>query len=138
MALGPLSDESKINILTQRLANTPYNTLQMGLSTANITPDHATTLATLVAGEIAPAGYARQAVSGWSTPILTPDFHAYSEAGTVTFTQTSGSDTAVIYTWFWRDSTNNKLVRSGRFAAPFVISSGGTISFIPFEQETGE
>lgn len=135
---SPLSDESKILILAERLTNPPYDTLRMGLSTTNITPDHATSLATLTAGELAVTGYARQDVTGWATPILNGTFHAYSEADPVTFDNSSGSPTGTVYTWFFVDYTLNKLVRSGRFSAPFLISAGGSITFIPFEQETGE
>lgn len=138
MALGPLSDESKILILTEKLANPPYDNMQMGLSELNVTPDHATTLAALVADEFAYVGYARQVVTGWITPVLTPDFHSYSEADPVDFTKAAGSDSPMAYTWFWVDVANTKLVRCGRFTVPFVIPAGATITFIPFEQLTGE
>lgn len=138
---GVIADESKILLLEVTLAATPFNSTnaKMGLSTTNITPDGATVLADLTAGELAVAGYARQTLTGWATPTLTSDFHAYSEATAVTFLNTSGAPTGTIYTWFFVDTGNGKLICSGRFGTPFILpATTGTYTVKPFMQGTSE
>jgi len=51
----------------------------------------------------------------------------------VTFLNTSGGDTSVIYCWFIIDQTSGKLLSAGRFATPFVlVAISGSYPTTPF------
>jgi hypothetical protein len=128
---GTIADTAKVELLTNQLAVGPINGMSMGLSTTNITPTHATVLADLTPGELTVAGYARQAVSGWSFPTLQPDFSAAASAGTVTFTNSGGSASPTVYTWFFVDATGTYLIAAGQFSSPFAIQAGGEFSCNP-------
>jgi len=136
---GTMADECKADMLDERLANPPFTTLEMGLSHANITPDHATVAADLTAAEVSVAGYARQTLSGWTAAALQPDFKALSQATPVTFLNTSGGDSGTVYTWFWIDTSSGHLVEAGRFALPFVlVATTGSYTTTPYDTLTGD
>ena len=136
---GTMADESKNKLLLNRLSNPPFTTLEMGLSEANITPDHATVASDLTTNEVSVAGYARQAISGWSAPALTPDFKSRSNASPVTFVNTGGVDSGTIYCWFWIDTATGNIVEAGRYALPFVlVATVGTYTTTPYDLLTGD
>lgn len=136
--MGALADVIKTLVLDTRLGSTPWNGINMGLSEANITPDHATVLTDLTVNECSFTGYSRQSATGWAASVLTADFHAYSEGDPMTFANSGVGSSGTIYCWFHVHTGSGALVRSGRFAAPFTLGPGQSIVLIPFEQETGE
>lgn len=131
-------DDSKQKLVTNQLANPPFTTLKMGLFTTLAAITHATTTATVLANEAAFTGYARQDVSGWGTPALTPDFHEVSFANAVTFNNSGGSPSALITGWFLYDTAAAKVVAAGLFDNPFVVTAGGSYITTPFWQIIGE
>ena len=138
MSAGVIVDEIKIMLLDQRTANPPFDTAEMGLSEANITPDHATIAADLTADEVTVTGYARQALTGWTTPTLDGSFIANTTAAPVTFLNTSGGDSGTIYCWFIIDSVSGLLIMAGRFSTPFVVvATSGAYTTTPYAKLTG-
>lgn len=135
---GVLTDESKVKLCTNRLANPPMTTLKMLLSNSNITPDHATVAADLTVNEISVTGYSRQDVTGWGTPTLDGSNRAVATATPVTFLNTSGGDSPTVYTWGFIDTATNKLVAAGRFDLPFILpATTGSYTTTPFWRDTG-
>jgi hypothetical protein len=137
---GVLFDQSKIELLTEQLAGTLFagSNVQMALFYGITSLDHTDTYAGLVANEASFTGYARQTVTGWGTPTLTADFHARSQALTVTFSNTGGSDSSSITAWALIDTGSNKLIQGGLYDVPFVIPAGQDYLTTPFWTRTGE
>jgi hypothetical protein len=123
---GTESNEGKVAILTAQLAAAPVAGMQMGLLTSTVPTDGTGTLADCVAAEASWSGYARQAVSGWSTPTLQTDHSAASSSGTVTFSNTGGTTTPAITGWFWVDPSNTFTLFIGAYSPTFTIIAGGT------------
>ena len=133
-------DESKIALLTQQLAAGPFagSNCKMMLFDTLTALAHTDTLSTLSAHELAFSGYARQTVTGWGTPTLTSDKHARSQAGTVTFSNTSGSPSNTITGWALVDTAASKVIHAGLYDTPFVIGDGEDYLTTPFYLLTGE
>lgn len=130
---GVTPNEGKIPQLTQLLAATVWSNAKIGLSEADITPDADTVAADLTVDEVSVSGYSRQSLTGWSTPAIDGSDRAVSEADDVTFLNTSGGDSGIIYTWFFIDNTFGTLLEAGRFSTPFVlIASTGSYTTTPF------
>ena len=135
--IGVISDDSKVKMLEGQLANFPFNTVSMGLFTNIITPTHLTHLSDLT--ELAVTGYARQPVTSWGTPTLSPDNHAVSSAPAVIFHNTGVADSPLIRGWFYVDTSSNTLLAAATFEAPFtLVATTGVITITPFFRLTGE
>ena len=132
---GILVDGVKTQILDDKLASPPYDTLEMGLFTGPTIPTHATVFADLT--EVTGTGYARQPVAGWSASVLLANFNAYSRAADCVFGPAGAGDWDEATGWFWYDTTLNRLVSVGRFALPFTLGSGESWPFAPSDQFTG-
>lgn len=133
---GVMMNESKQLLLDQRLANPPYDNLELGLFSGSTVPDADTVIGDLA--EVTGTGYARQAVSGWSSAVLLGDGHAYSVATPVTFTNSGGGDWDEATGWFLWDVANSKLVMSGRFSVSFTLGAGLSKNVTPSSLLTGE
>lgn len=131
-----LINESKILLATQRLSNPPFDDLRLGLATGAYVPVPGTVFGNLT--ELVGTGYARVAITGWATPILLGDGHAYSAATPITFSNSGGVAWTEVTTWFWWDQVNSKLVRAGRFAASWILGAGGTRNVTPVYTLQGE
>jgi len=133
VADGVTCIESEAEQLEGLLASAPWVGATMGLSTTNITPTPGTVAADLLPGEVAVSGYTRAALAGWTTPTIDGSNRAVSDADPVTFLNTSGGDTPVVYCWFFLDTASAKFLQAGRFALPFVIPATiGTYTTTPF------
>lgn len=124
MSTGKTCDECKQQLLDQSLAAPPWTSAKMLLSMANLTPTRATILSDLAVDEVAVAGYARQTLGAWGAATISGGI-ATSVGSSVTFTNSSGADTGVIYCWGVVSGDTTRLIQAGRFSTPFVLSSGG-------------
>lgn len=134
---GVLLDEGKPLDLDDMLLANPWSSAQMGLSTYSGTVDHATTGNSFTSAEPTFAGYARQTLGGWSSAVLDASFRAVSTAAPVTFTNSSGSPSATISSWFFIHPASGDVLMGGLFTTPFTIAGGDTYSTVPFIRETG-
>jgi hypothetical protein len=134
---GVFLDESKNLSLTDMLANAPWAGCKMGLSQYTFTIDHATPGSSLTSAEIAFTGYARQVLSGWSTPTLDSLFRAVSFAAPVTFANSGTVSSSSISSWFFIDETSGDVLIAGNFSTPFVILASDSFTTVPFIRETG-
>ena len=92
------------------------------LYTNNHTPAHGDVLGSYT--EASYGGYAAQTLSGWPASSLNGSNRAASTAGTVTFSNTSGSGQSV-YGWFLTDSTGVTLIGAELFTGgPITLPSG--------------
>lgn len=133
MADGVTLIESEIEQLAGLLASGPWSGAKMGLCTSNFTPAPTDVLATFTAGEPTVSGYARQNLTGWSTPTLDGSNRAVSEADLVTFLNMDSIPTGTIYVWFFVDSGGTLALMGGRFAIPFVLpATTGSYPTTPF------
>jgi hypothetical protein len=137
---GVLFDESKVELLTEQLAGTMFlgTNVKMALFYTITSLDHSDTYAGLVANEASFTGYVRQDVTGWGVPTLTIDFHARSQANTVTFSNSGGADSPLITAWALIDTGANKLIQGGLYDVPFSIPAGQDYLTTPFWTRTGE
>lgn len=135
-----LNDGSKPGLLDAMLAQPPFDgsNCKMMLFYGITALTHATDYTTLLAGEVVTAGYARQTVTGWTVSVLTGDFHARSQAGTVTFHNSSGGDSETITGWALIDTANSLVIQAGLYDVPFAIPSGEDYLTTPFFTFTGE
>jgi hypothetical protein len=132
-----LLDEGKLTDLADMLAAPPWSNAVMGLSTFSGAITHANPGTDFTSNELTFAGYARQALGGWSTPVLDGSFRAVSTAAPVTFSNSSGSTSASIVSWFFIDSVGGDVLMAGVFTTPFTILAADTYSTVPFIRETG-
>lgn len=133
---GVLVNGPKTQMLDQRTANPPYDTLEMGLFTGSTIPSPTTVIGDLT--EVTGTGYARQPISGWSAAILLGDNHAYAQAATVTFGPAGAGDWDESTGWFWFDNALNRLVAAARFTLPWTLPNGESFPFAPYDTLTGE
>lgn len=133
---GTLVNGPKTQMLDQRTANPPYDTLEMGLFTGSTIISPTTVFGDLT--EVTGTGYSRQAITTWSAAVLLADNHAYSQAATVTFGPAGAGDWDQADGWFWYDTTANRLVAAARFTLPFTLPNGQSFPFAPFDTLTGE
>jgi hypothetical protein len=76
----------------------------MRLFASNIVIGPSTTLATLLAAEATFAGYAKVALTTWSTPVIITGGAAQTECTQGTFTGTAGGGTGNVYGYFLTNS----------------------------------
>lgn len=138
--LGIMSDQLKTILNDERVAGSTFAGAMLALLTGAVpTPTHATLFATLSGFRPVYGGYADQAVSAWTASVLTADFHALSNAGEVTFHNSSGADTPTIMGWMLYSTVGgNRLLSAGLFSTPFVIPNGNDYKTTPSWQLTGE
>lgn len=138
--LGTESDQTKQQLNDERVAGTTFGTLHLALLVTGYPAITHATVYTDLSGHLASfTGYAPQAVGSWGASVLTADFHALATAGNVTFNNSGGSDSALIYGWMlYSTGGGNKLVAAGNYQTPFVVLAGNSYTTNPQWQLTGE
>lgn len=131
----PLVNGPKTQMLDERVANPPYNTLQIGLFTGPTIPGPTTVFGDLT--EVTGTDYARQTVTSWSSAILLGNNQAYAQAATVTFGPAGAGDWDEATGWFWYDTTLARLVAAARFTLPWTLPNGESFPFAPYDTLTG-
>ena len=136
---GVVNDYAKPLFLAAKLAGIPFigGRLRMGLGTANFSPSETSVLADFI--EATFPGYTRPLIGpGWTPPVLTAAHTALSSAPAVSFTNTAGVATPLIYTWFWIDTLPNEIVMAGVFDLPYQIPAGQSAIWTPAMETTGD
>lgn len=135
-----MNDGSKTRILNAFLTQPPFDGANCTLMLFDtlVALAHDTSYAALTAHEAAFSGYARQVVTGWGSSVLTADFHARSQAGTVTFDNSGGSPSSTLTGWALIDEANSAVIMAGLYDAPFAIPDGQSYLTTPFFLYTGE
>jgi len=139
MAGPTVLDESKVNLATQRVAGTMFaaNNITVHLFEGSSTPDHTDDQASLAAIETAFGGYSPQSIGAWGTPVLNALFQAITIGSTVTFLNTSGSDSNPLTGWWYEDTFQAKAILVAKFATPIIIPAGQSFTFTPTWTDTG-
>ena len=114
--------------IAQSMVTSFWPTLAWGLYTNNVTLGPATTFASL--SEASWTGYARQTPSGWTVNGIIANI-AVSSAGSITFTNSTGSPVTA-YGYFVLMASGSNLIAIEEFSgAPVTIAAGGTLSINP-------
>ena len=131
------NDESKNEVLAAILASSRITNARFMLGTTLAAIDHDTPYATFAAVEAAWTGYARQVLSGWTTPVLS-GLYSISLAAMVTISNSSGSTSPTITWWAIVDNTASKIVQAGLYPAPFTIPDSDVYRTTPVLTFKGE
>jgi len=117
------NNETKPSTLADILAGTNVPNAKLALLTGVGTITDADSFATITALEVSFTGYARQTVSGWSSPSMA-GHRAVAVSALVVFTNSGGSASPSINGWALLDTTLNKVIIADKYSAPFTIAAG--------------
>lgn len=118
-----LPNVAKLAWLDALRQNTPvFSEFQVGLSAYNGGFDRDTTLADLLADEMAFTGYARQTFSTWTSPIINGDNRATTTGNQLTFT--AGAATGDVFSIFCCNAANDALYWVGQFSSAISFGVG--------------
>lgn len=118
-----LPNEAKIAWLDALRTNgTVFDQFEVALSAYNGAFDRDTTLADLLADEMAFSGYSRQTFSTWSSPIINADNRASTTGNQLTFT--AGAPTGDVFSIFCTNNASDLLYWCGPFPSAIVFGVG--------------
>lgn len=133
---GTLNNAVKTRLLDWQIADPFWGGVYLCLGTADFTPDPSSVLADFV--EATFSGYLRGLLAAdWSAGVLMPDAVALTATDEVTFTNSGGAASPLIYTYFFFHPPTSQIVLGGRFDLPFQIPAAGSRTFTPFLSLTG-